>query len=471
MLSQNANAATLLYPKNQDTNFADNIVREEFPESEFVEPEADSEDVGGFVIKGSVEELNDVSLNDCIRLALGNNPKIQASMQDVLASNARLRQIWSNYFPQLSWQTGYTRIRQLQLSDVFRENLVYNYYVLGQISASQMLYDFGVTQNQATISRLDMQGYKIILTSVVNDVVCEVKKAYYNFQYALEAEKVALDMLKKYEKFYNQAKSFYNSGVSPKVDVTMAEVNLSSAKLALIHAKHDVQIARARLSNAIGLPYSSMYNISDKLRYNPCNIDLKESIKIAEKSRPEFKLADLRVEEASQNWRLAKKSYFPKITAEGQFQVGGRHWTSNYGYNFGGYLTFPTINGALIKNEIKEARILHKREKYTSVGTKNDIYYEVQQAYYSMKEKKNSIPVAFLGMKQARENYELSYGRYKVGVGNPVELKDSQAQYQDALLKYYNTLYQYNSARAELEKFVGKNIVDGEVSLDLECGQ
>ena len=85
-----------------------------------------------------------------------------------------------------------------------------------------------------------------------------------------------------------------------------------------------------------------------------------------------------------------------------------------------------------------------------------------------MLERKNSIPVAFLGLKQAKENYELSYGRYKVGVGNPIELKEAQVQYQDAMLKYYNSLYQYNTSRAELEKFIGRNVTDGEVRLDLE---
>ena len=53
-----------------------------------------------------------------------------------------------------------------------------------------------------------------------------------------------------------------------------------------------------------------------------------------------------------------KKSYFPTITVEGQYQKGGRSWTSNYGYNLGGYLNFPTVNGMLIKNEIKEAKAL-----------------------------------------------------------------------------------------------------------------
>ena len=122
----------------------------------------------------------------------------------------------------------------------------------------------------------------------------------------------------------------------------------------------------------------------------------------------------------------------------------------------------------LIKNQIKEANALYSREQSTAVNIKNNIYYEIQQAYYSMLERKNSIPVAFLGLKQAKENYELSYGRYKVGVGNPVELKEAQVQYQDAMLKYYNSLYQFNSARAELEKFIGKNIADGEIKLELE---
>jgi outer membrane protein TolC len=120
----------------------------------------------------------------------------------------------------------------------------------------------------------------------------------------------------------------------------------------------------------------------------------------------------------------------------------------------------------LIKNQIKEAKSLYSKEQATAASTRNDIYFEIQQAYYSMIEKKNSIPVSFLGLKQAKENYELSYGRYKVGVGNPVELKEAQVQYQDAMLQYYNSLYQYNSARAELEKYIGKNIADGEVKLD-----
>lgn len=451
---------------NKDVQLGNEIKKEEYPDSTEVEPKGEPQESSTLIV-GGIEEVMDISMEECLRLALGNNPRIQAALQDVFASDARIKQAWSSYFPQFSWQTGYSRIKQLQLSDALGENLIFNYFILGQVSASQMLYDFGVTQNQVTIRKLDKQGYEVTLTGTVNDVICEVKKAYYAFQYAIEAKKVAEEMVVRYEAFYNQAKAFYVAGTSPKVDVTIAEVNLSNAKLMLIQAENAVDIAMAKLSNTMGLPYTNKYSISDNLRYDTCDITLAQAIDIARESRPDYRLADLRVEEARQNVKLVKKSYFPTITVEGQYQLGGRTFVSNYGYNFGGYLNFPTINGMLIHSEIKEAKALYSKEQATAMSTKNDIYFEIQQAYYSMIEKKNSIPVSFLGLKQAKENYELSYGRYKVGVGNPVELKEAQVQYQDAMLQYYNSLYQFNSAKAELEKFIGKNLVDGEVELDL----
>ena len=436
----------------------------EYPVSSEVEPIVNEiSDLA--TLEAGVENTINVSLDDCIRLALGNNPRIQSAMQDVFAADTRIKQVWSNYFPEFSWQSGYSRIRQLQLSDVFRENLIYNYWVLGQISGTQLLYDFGVTQNQATIRKLDFLGYKIILTGTVNDVVYLVKDAYYNLLYLLEAKKISEDNVKEYEKFYNQAKGFYAAGMKPKVDVTIAEVSLSNAKLTQIQANHNVYIAMAKLNNVIGIPYYMQYRTIDKLKFVPCDIKLNKAIELCEKSRPEFELAQVRVEQSLQNYKLIKKSWLPQFITQGQFEVGGRHPDSNYGYTFGAYLNFPAINGMELKYRLREASILYAKEQSNETNSRNNVYYEVQNAYYTLDEKKNKLPVAYLGMKQAKQNFELSSGRYKVGVGDPVELNDAQVQYKNAQLVYYQTLYELNSARAKLEKTIGRNLSDEEVLL------
>ncbi len=441
------------------------ILPNEYPHSDKVLPL--TEKSSDYVISGSVEKNIDLTLENCIELALGNNPQINAAFQDILASDARIKQVWSNYFPQVSWQTGYTRIKQLQLSDALGRNLIFNYFVLGQVSLQQMIYDFGVTQNQATIKKLDYEGYKTSLTGIINDVIYKTKDAYFNLLYAYEAKRVAKDTVDKFQLFYDQAKAFYEIGMNPKVDVTIAESNLSSAKLKLIQADNAVNLAIARLNNVMGIPYIEKYNTTDKLQYRPLDITFDDALDIARDARPELKLAEIKVESARQTVKLVKKSYFPTLSVEGQYQIGGKNWTSNYGYNFGGYLSFPTVNGMLIRNTIKEAKYLYDKELANSQNTQNTIYLEIQNAYLKLQEKKNQMPVALLQVKQAKENYELSYGRYRVGEASPTELKDSQIMYENAQLTYYQALYQYNSAKAELEKSIGKNIISEDEIVEL----
>lgn len=443
--------------------------KDEYPDSDVVAPLVDMNgQTENVTVHGSVQNTLDVTLDDCLKFALGNNPRIQAAIQDVFASDARIRQAWSNWFPQISWQTGYSRIRQLQLADAFGKAMVYNYYTLGQISLSEMLYDFGVTQNQVTIRKLENKQYNLILTETINDVICEVKKAYYNVLFTIEQKKVAEEMVKRYELFYNQAKAYYTAGTKPKVDLTIAQVNLSNSKLNLIEAENAVDIAMAKLNNAMGLPYMYRYKINDILKMNACNLTLDDAVNIAKDSRPDFKLALTKVETANQSMKLVKKSWAPQLTVAGQFEIGGKSFTANHGYNFGAYLNFPTFNAMLLKNELKEAKSLHSKEIANSLNAQNNIYLEIQNAYYLLREKKNKIPVATVNVKQAQENYELSFGRYRVGVGDPVELKEAQVQLQDAELKFYNTLYEYNCAKANLEKAIGRNIVENQITLDLD---
>ena len=428
----------------------------EYPKSENVLPNLQT-DVS--VIKGTISKDFEMTLPNCIMLALGNNPQIHAAFQDILASDSRIKQVWSNYFPIVSWQSGYTRLKQLQLSDAFDENVEFNYFLLGQVSLQQMLYDFGVTQNQISIRKLDYEGYKKTFEATVNNVVYKTKNAYYTVLLNLANIIIAEDNVKKYELFYNQAKALYKVGQNPKVDVTIAETNLSNAKLNLIQAKKSLELSIANLNNVMGIANLEKYKINDKLKYNNFDLSFEDLIEITRESRPELRLAEIRVEGLNQTVKLTKKSFLPTISVEAQYQRGGKTFTSNYGYNIGGYLTFPNLNFMLIRNEIKEAQYLYDKELANAKDVQNNIYYEVQSAYYDLIEAKNKIPVAIISMKQAEENYELSFGRYKVGEATPTELKDAQNNYNNAQLYYYNTLFEYNDSKARLEKAIGKNII------------
>ena len=410
------------------------------------------------VISGSVENNVDMTLENCIQIALGNNPEINSAFQNILVSDAKIKQVWSKYFPVISWQTGWSHIKQLQLSDALSRNLEYEYYLLGDIGLKQLLYDFGVTQNQATIQRLGYESDKVTFASVVNDVIYRTKNAYYKLQLAYETEKVAQNTVEKYQEFYEEAKALYQMGMNPKVDVTIALANLSSSKIQLIQAKNMVNTSIAELNNVMGIPYVAKYTINENLEFVPIDITFERTIEIADSSRPELKLAQIQVEKANQNVKLLKKSFLPTLNTEWEYQRGGKSWNSNDGWRVGVYLNFTALNFRLIESQIKEAKYQYDRELAHSRRIQNDVYLEIQTSYLKLNEKKNQIPVAELQVRQAQENYDLSNGRYSVGEASPIELKEAENTLRNSKLTYYNALYEYNSARAELERSIGQNL-------------
>ena len=119
-------------PVIAEEKIGNDIQAQEFPHSDHVLPKNGGS--SDYIISGSVEKNIDLTLENCIELALGNNTQINAAFQDILAYDARIKQVWSNYFPQISWQTGDTKIRQLKLSDALEQNLTFNEYNLGKVT-------------------------------------------------------------------------------------------------------------------------------------------------------------------------------------------------------------------------------------------------------------------------------------------------------------------------------------------------
>ena len=422
-------------------------------------------------ISGSVQKTLELNLADCLELSLINNPKIKAAYANAEAMKFKKWQTVSNYSPVVNLQGGISRIKPDMSNFRSRGIMIdpFTKYVMGTIGISQLVYDFGYTQNQYTIDKLNWESSKSNIDSVVNEVVCQVKDGYYNLIYAIEAKRVAQETLEQFEQMYNQALAFYEVGTRPKVDVTIAQVNMEDARAKLISASNNVDIAISNLNNLMGLPFIPAYIIDTSAPYQNVEIDMRKAVEIANESRPELKMAKISVETADQAIKLAKKVYFPSLEVNANFSVGGVGNTiadTNW-WDFGGYLTFPAINPFLIRNQIKEARALLEKQRFDSKATVNDVYYDIQSTFVKLMDAKQRVPVAKLAVKKAKENYELSQGRYRVGVSDAIEYKEAQIQYYDARLSYLNTIYQFNSAKANLERAIGQTLPASE-SLDEE---
>ncbi len=400
-----------------------------------------------------------LNLERCIEIALIKHPNIVASANTVNVNQRRVGQAEANYYPQLNLSAGYRKFSGVSGSTTGTTTSRTASGSFDQYSSSvtlnQNLYDFGKTPTQVKIQDLNLDSSRSDLENVSEQIIFNVRQAYYTVLQAKRNRDVSADTVKQFQLHLEQAKGFYEVGTRPKFDVTKAEVDLSNAKLNLIKSENALRIAIVNLNNAIGIPDAPEYTVEDNLSFQGYNITLEDAIKRAYENRPDLKSLITKKGAAEGSIELAKKGYYPALSGNASYNWSGEKIPLEEGWNIGATLSFPIFSGYLTTYQVEESRanlnVLNANEELL----RQNIFLEVQQAYLNLREAEERIPAAELTVKQAEENFEIAKGRYEAGVGNPVELTDAEVASANAKTAYIQALYDYKTAQASLEKAMG----------------
>lgn len=398
-----------------------------------------------------------VTVDDCVKIALASHPSIVSAKSSAEIYKTKIAQAWSAYFPRINVGAEYSR-NDMLVTSFAPLSQKYNMFYLPTVSANMKLFDFGKTKAEADIAKKTYEASEDNVQKSINDVIYNVKKSYYNLLYAMQQEKVMTDSVHDFQIHLEQANAFYRIGTKAKIDVLTAEYNLGKAKLDLIKSKNSVKLAYANVNNAIGQPEFENYAIDENLETRTYDVVLNDMLNTAFETRPEYLAAKKKAEGSQLLVRASKRAFLPDLNAFASFQYGGRNPGKDTSYQVGGNFSYSNFNGLLLKKQVDEAKATAKKDTADLENTRQAVYLEVKQAYIDLQNAKDSIPVSQLAMMQAKEQYDLASGRYKVGLGDAVELKDAENTYRKAQLEYYSNLMNYNIAAANLERVTGAPI-------------
>jgi len=397
------------------------------------------------------------TLNDCIDNAIKYNPSIQASIYNGEAYKTRIGQAWANYFPSISAGIEASRSGNKYTGD-YPMGIRSQYTTMGYIptvSADMLIFDFGKTKANADMAKRAYEATQEDTKETINTIIYKIKNTYYNILFAQAQVQVYEDTVADYELQLNQAQGFYRYGTKPKLDVVTAEYNLGKAKLNLVEAKNVLDVARVQLSQIMGMPEYTNYELSDQLTLNLFDITEENAIKTAFEIRPELIAAKKITEAAKMNLRAARRELTPNLGIYGSYSSGiGNQYNIQSG-QVGVGLNYSALNIARLKKQIDQAKAEYKKAKAEYEDAKHNVYYNVKKNYMELETAREEIVIAKLALDQAKEQYRQVTGRYKAGVGDAIELKDGENTYLNARLDFYNAMLNYNTTAASLEREIG----------------
>jgi TolC family type I secretion outer membrane protein len=396
----------------------------------------------------------ELTLLECINIALRNHPVLRGASEAVNASAARVGQAESAYYPQLSLDAGYSKYDSFQPN--FDRRFKAEPYTAG-INLSQNIYDFGRTSNRVCAAEggLDAskQGYKLARQALV----LRVKYAYFGYLRAKRVLAVSEETVRLREQVQTQATEFYKEGLRAQIDVTKAEANYFEARTSLIQARNALRIARTELENALAQAIPAEVALQDSLEKQGPSVALDEALKEAFARRPEWleMLAAKRIAKA--DYQAAYSGYFPTLSGnagygyiENDFPPGEKDWL------VGVKVSVPLFSGFLTREQVNEARHKLKGVDASEANLKLDLAKEVEQALLNLKESEERILSTRKAMEAAKENMQLAQARYAEGIGTIIEVTDAQVQEYNAETNYAQALYDLKTAEAVQDRVTGR---------------
>lgn len=411
---------------------------------------------------------SEVSLKDCIKLAITHHPTIMAAISNAEIYKSRVGQAWANYFPTISAGVDYSRNDMFMTMGGAMARMIpqkYNMFYVPTMSADMLLFDFGKTKAIANSANKAYEASRYDAETSIETVIYNVKVAYYNLLFAKLQKEVYAETVKDYELQLKQARAYFDIGKKAKIDVTYAEYNLGKAQLNEIKAKNTLELATVELANAVGIPELAGVILTDELNTKEYDVNFASLIDTAQNSRPSLLSAKKRMDAAELAIRASKRAYTPNISAFGSYQYGGREINSDYGYQAGIQMQYSGVNLLLLKRQLDEATATYKKSVADYEQEKQNVYLDVKSAYINLMNSFDSIRVAKLALQQAKEQQYQAFRRYQVGLGDAIEFKDSENTYLNAQLDYYSTLLQYNVNAAEIERVIGAPIEETDKDL------
>jgi outer membrane protein TolC len=335
-------------------------------------------------------------------------------------------------------------------------------------------FDFGLRKASVVAATAARAQQEATLKRTQFDVTVAAADAYVTLVAAQETVRAAQAGVDRAEVLSRTIGALVNAQLRPGADASRAQAELAAARTQLIQARQAVEVARANLSQFVGLEPAQIAVSAPKLLQLPPEQTVTP---LDTATNPLSMEQNAVVEQLRAQLRILERSYFPRFFLQGSAYARGTGAEVN-GTNLGGLnglapttqdyalgvtVTFPVLDKASIraKEAGQSATIRAETARYQQIAT--DLKARWNAAVATLGGARNVAANTPVQVAAARAATDQGTARYRSGLGNIDEVAEAQrlltqAEIDDALarLGVWRALLGVASAAGELQPFLAE---------------
>ena len=446
-------AGLVLMPLSADAQFRDKKQQEEAPK---------------------VEIPAVITLEDALKIALSENVSVKVADLEIQRKEYAKKGTYAALYPQIDLTGSYQRTIKKQVMymtmggqsmgiEVGKSNTINS-----GVSAAMPIVNAQLWKS-LEISALDVELAVEKARSSRLEMVTQVKNAYFSILFAKEAFNVYKEVYENAVQNLEETQKKYDAQKVSEFELVRAKTSVANAVPNVYNAESSVVLALWQLKAVLGVDLDLNLDVAGKLDdfSQQMFYDVHQHDSISLDHNSTMKQLAIQAEQLAQTIKLQKFANIPSLALAFSFSYMSMAddisfkefpWTP---YSTAGLsLSIPIFAGGKRYQAIRQAKNQHQQVQLQVENTERQLKIAIRQNLNTMEMNMKSYYAAQEAVAAAQKAYDIASAAYKVGRSTLIELNDAQLALTQAQLAQSQAVYNFVTAKAQLEQTLGNDFVE-----------
>ncbi len=360
-------------------------------------------------------------------------------------------------------------------------------------SVGYTIFD-GSRRAQVAQARVGLRAGQLGLERVEQDLVFQVATQFLNVISSREQVDVQQVALAQQVRLLEQVEGLIAGGVRPASEVFQQQAQVAQARLSVVTAQRDVQLAEANLIQLLQLdPFADYSFVIPELpdlsaeALEVESYDLRGLIETAYERRADLDALEADIESASLSASIARAGRLPRVSASASY---GTSWTSasraivldgsgipildpvtnrpqtertalfdqldqQRGGSVGLAVSMPLFDANRTRNSVQRARIQAQTAQLNLEDQQQQIATQVRQAILDYRAAAAQVTFSRVQVEAAQQSFQAAEMRYAAGAGTLFDVQQNQTLLTNAQSNLVSAQYRFVFQEKLIDYYTG----------------
>ena len=414
------------------------------------------------------QETLNLTLDKALEIALADNPTIKVADQEIVLKKEANKEAWQTLLPELSvsgsWQHT-IKAPEMKLGGQSVRMGDDGVNTAAAVATLSLPIFAPAVYKSMSLTKTDIMLAQEKARSSRLDLINQVTKAYYQLMLTQDSYEVLKRSYALAEENFNVVKSRFDQGLVSEYDKISAEVQMRNVKPSVVSAENGVRLSKIQLKVLMGITENIDVVVTEKLNSyeNMVFANQLGNDNFGLENNSTMRQLELNDQLLKKNISLQKTGFMPTfaVALTGQYQsMYNNHWNV-FDYSWVGSsqlnfsLSIPIFKASNF-TKLKTARLQRTQLELNRIDTERKLNMQVESYKSNMQASSEQVLSNKEAMNQADKALSISKKRYEVGAGTVLELNSSQVALTQSELTYSQSIYDYLTAKADLDLVLGR---------------